>query len=55
MSRSNARLFEVTSDKEIVWEFVNPRQADGAWKSIYRCERYSPEQVAPLLERAGQP
>ena len=51
----NARLFEVTSDKEIVWEFVNPRQGDGASKSIYRCQRYSPEHVAPLLERAGKP
>jgi len=46
-----SRLFEVTRDGELVWEFVNPyRDADAA-HAIYRCLRYSAEYVRPLLER----
>jgi Arylsulfotransferase (ASST) len=47
----NARLVEVTSGKEIVWEFVTPWHPPRSYKSIYRCERYSPEYVAPLLDK----
>ena len=47
----NAHLFEVTPGKAIVWEFINPWHPDRASKSIYRCERYSPEYVAPLLDK----
>jgi hypothetical protein len=40
------RLFEVTPGKDVVWEFVNPH---GPPASIYRCLRYSPEYVTPVL------
>ena len=50
---ARGRLFEVTPEKEIVWEFISPfrgfilgREAH----NIYRATRYSPEYVAPLLE-----
>ena len=46
-----AHLFEVTPDKEIVWDFVNPWRDKGSLGSVYRCLRYSPEYVKPLLER----
>ncbi len=44
-------LFEVTPDKEVVWDFVFPWHQEGGLGSIYRCLRYSPEYVKPLLER----
>ena len=47
----NSRLFEVTADKEIVWEFINPYQHESAWHAIYRCLRYAPDFVAPLFQR----
>jgi len=48
------RLFEVTPEKEVVWDFVNPFIANpDRPQSAYRCLRYSPEYCAPLLERAG--
>jgi hypothetical protein len=51
----NARLFEVTPEKEIVWEFVNPYRHPAAWEgAIYRCLRYDAEYVRPLLERLGK-
>ena len=43
-------LFEVTADGEVVWDFVNPYHTDRAQRSIYRCLRYSPEYVKPLLD-----
>lgn len=46
------RLFEVTPDGEIVWEFRNPYNHANGKRSIYRCLRYSPEYVRPLLDRA---
>jgi hypothetical protein len=51
-----AHLFEVTPSGEIVWSFVNPWRVPSTtgttWhESIYRCTRYSPEYVKPLLER----
>jgi hypothetical protein len=47
---SKGRLFEVTPDKEIVWDFVNPYGNDSSRKNIYRCLRYSPEDTEPLLK-----
>ncbi|KKL83553.1 hypothetical protein LCGC14_1973600, partial [marine sediment metagenome] len=44
-----SRLFEVTPDGRIVWDFVNPYRTEGASRSIYRCTRYSTEYVQPLL------
>jgi len=46
-------LFEVTPDKEIVWDFVFPWHEEGGLGSTYRCLRYSPEYVQPLLDRIG--
>jgi len=46
-----SRLFEVTPEKDIVWEFVNPYQVECGWISVYRCLRHSPDYVAPLLGR----
>ena len=51
-------LFEVTPDGEVVWDFVNPFHEEGGLGTVYRCLRYSAEQVAPLFERrqrAGEP
>ena len=49
------RLFEVTRDKEVVWDFINPSAADpDRSESVYRCLRYSPEYCRPLLERIGR-
>jgi len=47
------RLFEVTSEKEIVWEFRSPYRGfvfGREQQNIYRTTRYSAEYVAPLLE-----
>jgi len=44
-------LFEVTPEKEVVWDFVNPFHEEGGLSSVYRCLRYSPQYVGPLLER----
>lgn len=45
------RLFEVTPEKEIVWDFVNPYRQEHSHPSIYRCLRYSPDYAAPLVDR----
>jgi len=44
------RLFEVTRDGEIVWEYRSPYREKGT-HGIYRATRYSREFVEPLLER----
>jgi len=49
-TRANGRLFEVTAEKEIVWEYRSPFMDPGTY-GIYRAARYAPEYVAPLLER----
>ena len=49
-----AHLFEVTPEGEIVWDFRYPWHEEGGLGSIYRCLRYSPEYVQPLLERIGR-
>lgn len=46
-----SRLFEVTREKEVVWEFVNPYHSKVSRPAVYRCLRYSPEYVQPLFER----
>ena len=48
------RLFEVTPDKEIVWEFRTPYRGfihGCETHSIYRTTRYSAEYCAPLLDK----
>jgi hypothetical protein len=47
-------LFEVTPDKEVVWDFVFPWHEEGGLGSVYRCLRYPPEYVQPLLDRIHQ-
>jgi len=42
------RLFEVTPDREIVWEYLSP-YADPGTHGIYRAQRYGADYVAPLL------
>jgi hypothetical protein len=49
-----ARLFEVTRDGRIVWQFVNPYRSPAGRPSIYRCLRYSPEYCQPLLRRVNR-
>lgn len=50
-----SHLFEVTPDKEIVWDFVSTlhEETPAMSRTIYRCLRYSPEYVRPLLARIG--
>ena len=46
-------LFEVTPEKEVVWDFWSPFVGQGPHhlgKRIHRATRYAPEAVAPLLE-----
>jgi len=50
-SGGQRRLFEVTQEGEVVWDYCSPYQEKGSLKSVYRCLRYSPEYVKPLLER----
>jgi hypothetical protein len=42
-------LFEVTPDGEVVWDCVSPFDDEGSLRNVYRCRRYSPEYVEPLL------
>lgn len=44
----SCRFFEVTRDKEIVWEYRSPYKEMNA-HGIYRATRYDPEFVKPLL------
>lgn len=47
----NGRVFEVTREGEIVWEFLNPEIQYGKRKRIYRLLRIvDPEKYAPLLK-----
>lgn len=47
-----ARLFEVTPDRDVVWDFTNPFDDEGALGNVYQCRRYDPEYVEPLLTDA---
>ena len=42
-------LFEVTPDCEVVWDYVSPFDDEASLRNVYRCQRYSPEYVEPLL------
>ena len=46
---SKGHLFEVTEEGDVVWSFVNPYHAAHDRGSIYRCQRYTESEVAPLL------
>jgi len=46
-----AHLFEVTPEGEVVWDFISPFREKGGLGGVYRCLRYSPDYVKPLLER----
>ena len=45
----NGRIIEVTSEGEIVWEFLNPSMRDGHRETIYRAVKVTPEQVQEIL------
>lgn len=50
---TTGHIFEVTPDKEIVWDFYNPFVGQGSehiGKNVYRVTRYSPSYVEPLLK-----
>lgn len=44
------RVFEVTADGRIVWEWLNPMMKKGRRVQVYRMIRYLPELVEPLLQ-----
>ena len=43
------RVFEVTRDGEVVWEWLNPLVRDDHRGSVYRMSRIAPELVHPFL------
>jgi hypothetical protein len=45
------RVFEITADGEMVWEWLNPAIIGGHRETVYRMIRLAPERVKPLLER----
>jgi len=46
----SGRLFEVTAEGEIVWEFLNPdRRKNGGRMALYRAIRYANQEVQKLL------
>jgi outer membrane protein assembly factor BamB len=52
------RLFEVTYDGELVWEFVNPYFGEGPTgpnNRVFRAYRYSEEEIARAKATAGAP
>ena len=52
------RLFEVTRDGELVWEFVNPYFGEGPTgpnNRVFRAYRYSEEEIARARATAGVP
>jgi hypothetical protein len=71
MSGTEGHMFEVTADKEIVWEYVNPVTPTGylttmgdeiGRNSVFRCYRYGPDYPAfagkdltPKWTITGQP
>jgi hypothetical protein len=46
---NRGRVFEVTRDGEIVWEWLNPMLKEGRRVQVYRMLRLAPEVVEPLL------
>jgi len=53
-SGGQTRLFEVTPEGDVVWDFSYPWHEEGALNSIYRCKRYSEEHCRGLLDRLGK-
>jgi hypothetical protein len=51
---AKCHLFEVTPEGDVVWDYASPFQERGAL-SIYRCLRYEPGYVRPLLPSAAEP
>jgi len=50
-SGSQGRIFEVTEDREIVWEYENPFCSEKGSNGLYRHSgRYSPAFIEPLLK-----
>ncbi|MCX7015084.1 MAG: hypothetical protein NTW86_21455 [Candidatus Sumerlaeota bacterium] len=54
-----ARIFEVTSEKEIVWDYLNPffdQTPGNQGLHVFRATRYTPEYAAPVFAaRADEP
>ena len=50
---AKCHLFEVTPEGHVVWDYVSPLQERGAM-FIYRCLRYDPGYVQPLLSSAAK-
>lgn len=49
-SGGQGRIFEVTREKEIVWEYVNPFRGPEGQNGLYRHSgKYAPEIIEPLL------
>jgi hypothetical protein len=44
------RVFEITREGRIVWEWLNPAMKAKRREQIYRMDRYPPEMVEPLLK-----
>jgi hypothetical protein len=50
----NGRAFEVTKDKEIVWEYVSPHRAgekNELIASLFHVDRVEPDQVKWLMRK----
>jgi len=47
---SECHLFEVTPDKEIVWDYYSPSDEE-SMGTVYRCLRYTEDEVQALLDR----
>jgi len=45
------RIFEITPEGEIVWDFISDFNTKTGCDLIYRATRYSPEYIQPLRER----
>jgi hypothetical protein len=52
---AKGRVFEVTRDGRIVWEFFNPSREREHRGTFYRAIRYPPDVVEPLLREARAP
>jgi len=44
-----SRVLAAESGGDVVWEFHAPHR-EGGRESVYRCRRYDPEYVEPLLD-----
>lgn len=49
------RIFEVTPEGEIVWDFISTFNKIAGTELIYQATRYSPEYVEPLLKQLNNP